>query len=352
MILVLLTCVWFGHSLQVHPTEHGSLYKNTLLLLQGVRPERMDLMNEVYGKWFGGIKFMVWACEYKREPECVFMPPDINEHAARMPANFSSAHNNYGRQRNELEDEIVADVQDSIEVTRSSHQHSQVVLCNIKYRKFYHARCLSPLLNQMLDSEFTGVLTMHMDFWINPIRLMLGSSLNDIWQLGTAGLSTPDPQRMAGHMCFRNVSRLFAEDSWWWWENSKMKGEKALTQLKKALKENPALLSGTPTDQTWVDDLETCAGWADLYYLPKATWHNFYILSSFYAGVFHESAVPTLLSHLGKASTVSISTKQCGGTCCSDSDISDTAHACGHRFNFTSEGNRVRWKEWMNDLVP
>jgi len=313
----------------------------------------MDLMNEVYGKWFGGIKFMVWACEYKSAPECVWMPPDINEHSARLSADSSSAHYTFGRELKEFEDEVVADVQDNTEVLQNSHQNSQVVLCKVKYRKFYHARCLSPFLNQMVDSEFTGVLIMHMDFWINPIRLMSGSSLNDIWQLGTAGLSSPDPQRgKVGLMCFRNVSRLFAEDSWWWWENSKMKGEKALTQLKTALKDNPALLSRTPSDNTWVDDLETCAGWSDLYYLPKSTWHNFYVLSSFYSGVFHESAVPTMLSHLGKASTVSISSKQCGGDCCSSSDISDKDHACGHRFDFTSEGNRVRWKEWMDDLVP
>jgi hypothetical protein len=312
---------------------YGGEFKHIILLLQGVRGDRMDLMNEVYGEWFGDVRFLVWA--------------EGNE-ANRPMADtiIETGIHNYGRDPKELEEEMV-DVlpHDRTLLTKTNFANitlnDQIVYCPPVYRVFYHTHCLSPFLEQIGTSQFKGVLTMHMDFWIDPIELMKGSSFDQIWQLGR-GLGGPNG---FGPLCFRNEHDLFNDGTWDWWRDAKVLGAASLNKLKSALREKTIQLSSAPN----VDDLETCAGWADLYYLPKSTWQDFVKISQFYGNVFHECAVPTVLSHLAKISSGGVSTKYCDGSCCSPSDINET-RPCGHRFDLAPEENRIRWKGWMKAL--
>jgi len=324
-------------NLRISPSSQGGDFKDTILLLQGVRWCRMDLMNEIYGKWFGDVIFMVWF-----DKSWV--------HRANGDNIIEDMIHITGRDRTEIEDEFVDVIpHDWMSMRKKSFANNtlndQIVYCHPKHRMTYQTHCLSPFLERHANSQFKGVLTMHMDFWINPVGLMKGSNLAQIWQLGS-GLTSPAREGLVGPICFRNEQDLLNDGEWFWWDHANATGAAALNYLKAALHENRIQLSNALK----VDDLETCAGWADLYYLPKYTWQDFVSISHFYGDVFHECAVPTVLSHLAKISSAGVSTISCDGSSVSSSDISNQTLPCGHHFDFRPEENRNRWKEWMKAL--
>jgi len=329
--LLIVNCCWMASTLRILPstielatTQQPEVFQNTVLVLQGVREDRMELMNEVYQKWFGAVKFMVW------------------EHSGvKSGADVSLFAKQTGRSEEEVADEI-SNVRETSYI--ESIKNDQIISCDLKTRATYHNNCLSLFLKTLISerNNFTGVLSMHMDLWVNPIALMRGSNLNQVWQLG-AGLSHANG-RLVGPLCFRNETELLQNRDWYWWFNSKITGLDALQKLKLALQENPNLLSKSVP----MDDLETCAGWSDLFYLPKSIWQDFRTLSEIYGNVFHEVALPTMFSHLSKIGN-EVSFKQCEGGCCRSSNPNKD-NPCGHRIDLAQESKRNDLKNFMNGL--
>jgi hypothetical protein len=91
-----------------------------------------------------------------------------------------------------------------------------------------------------------------------------------------------------------------------------------------------------------------CAGWSDLYHVPRALLADFAELMGLYVRhtVFHEVAVPTILNILSNGSANEEVISFCWGCCCCDLDAGAAAapilesHACAHRVDLRSEAVR------------
>lgn len=213
----------------------------------------------------------------------------------------------------------------------------------------------------------SGVLLMHMDFFVDPARLRrrradfvwrLGPGLpGEAWQKSAPPSAVPARRRpgvatFAGHSrvpprllvsdpaalragrdelfwrerCFREDGRSGAGEraaAPWFGFDSWRRGIQASHQLHNAT----ALLgryrqSAPSLDGAWaaVGAGTVCAGWSDLYYVPMRLAAAFGDLMHlyFWQRVFHEVAVPSILHILSGGSREEEVLDGCFGCCCCD----------------------------------
>ena len=179
-------------------------------------------------------------------------------------------------------------------------------------------------------SQIEGILYFHFDMWVDPLGFAR-EDFNNLWIL-----DGPAPNLK----CMRDVTGPDGYSSDWpgvngrWWEHA-----------RKANAEANALNIGFKADE-----LEWCAGWSDMYYVPRRFWPDFTVLSRLYktqdfgSGVNHEVAIPTMFrtldrthrahKHLGVTSHIG----DCWGSCChGGATATEVLEArCGHHLDWRS----------------
>ncbi|KAF2668334.1 hypothetical protein BT63DRAFT_425654 [Microthyrium microscopicum] len=174
------------------------------------------------------------------------------------------------------------------------------------------------------DAEYghlEGVLFFHFDAWIAPL------SFNDMdfTKLWVLDKSTGPP-----YICQTELKRMA---DWMWfdagWQEKSLQATRIIDHMYSGYTFNPE---------------EFCAGWSDMYYLPRRFFQDFINLGGVMTSVqvFHEIAVPTIWNIIDKTYSLHASQSvlhrwgDCWGDCCAGSPlVEDIAeHRCGHHVDF------------------
>jgi hypothetical protein len=186
--------------------------------------------------------------------------------------------------------------------------------------------CLAAYMD-MLSPSIDGVVYFHFDFWLYPHVFSQYLDPSFAWYLETKPLG---PNTDIG---FKNAATCFdmtnpPPDMNWWGMSPQI-----YKKMPHIMRELHSKINHT------IDPHKVCAGWADLYYVPRSQFSNFRALSSIFAehDGHHEVAVPTMMDILDTLGNPVLQI-QCWGSCCSkDPTPKDVqTHACGHRLDWTS----------------
>jgi hypothetical protein len=166
-------------------------------------------------------------------------------------------------------------------------------------------------------SSISGILYFHFDAWIDPIEFT-HQDFSRIWYPDSANPS---------HSCFDNKH---GASGWPWWNSHNLwdTGIKVLDSLN---------------DTKYIfSKIEVCIGWSDIYYIPRRYFEDFVYLTDKFDPMFHEAAIPTMLSLIDQTYRERESARQviqlsdCWGDCCADNPSREDIlfHRCGHKLNY------------------
>ena len=176
-------------------------------------------------------------------------------------------------------------------------------------------------------SKIDGIFFFHFDIWLDPMAFA-HEDFENIW--------LPDMEGPR-YLCMTEKTRDEVMGDWFWFDRGA---------------QYPAIDAAREVHDRFGQDFrmkgdEFCAGWADLYYIPRRFFADWIILSTIYAShdVFHELAVasmarvidisrrthPTLpvMTHFG----------DCWGGCCSGYPKGPEIlwKRCGHHLNYLNQ---------------
>eukprot|EP00931_Biecheleriopsis_adriatica_P067789 TRINITY_DN41858_c0_g1_i1.p1 TRINITY_DN41858_c0_g1~~TRINITY_DN41858_c0_g1_i1.p1 ORF type:complete len:382 (+),score=33.57 TRINITY_DN41858_c0_g1_i1:74-1219(+) len=214
------------------------------------------------------------------------------------------------------------------------------IYCNSRLE--YQSRCLPRLIATTPSIQSAdGLLACHIDFLIKPSALLLGTGtlaeLSQLWQLDNGLRGKVDAPK-----CFSDKASLDADRSWGWWGSSKKYAWPAAVKAQQEVFGRVAAMTAT-----------VCYGWSDLFYLPKKSFEKFLQIAPYFASVFHEVAIPTIINMLGHEANISMRPPiQCAGSCCAalESEALDK-ETCGHKVNFALPSVRSSWISAMSKEV-
>ena len=251
--------------------------------------------------------------------------------------------------------------------------------------------------NRSIADEVQGILTIQMDVWLNPKDLALsGVDVNRIWRLGPF-LNMPRPHPDGVHRQFgvygkdclntsvgglTGAQSLWEDLDWNWGLDSKHKGAKTQKELSAAFDpSNAAAVAGTLLgDAVPIAEFDyshaglkkqgahltpakaramgqmLCAGWQELFYVPKHMWPAFRIMTEhhFRAGVYFEVGIYTVLNNLEVMFEQPAQVLECWG--CSQSQVRHPkviqAFGCGHRADFAEQHVRDVFQRILDEDTP
>ena len=175
--------------------------------------------------------------------------------------------------------------------------------------------------------DLRGVLVAHMDMWLQPHYLEVSRlDVDRLWRL-SYGLNRPTHSppatsdfRIYGKRCLER-SDLQNDTDWNWGHDSRRRGERLAVQMGQ---------------HSLAAERLVCAGWTDLYFLPRSTWGLFsdLVAMAVKLNVHFEVAIPTIFHAIEKHNPVQImSCWGCSQAIARDPDVI-SSFACGHRADF------------------
>lgn len=177
-------------------------------------------------------------------------------------------------------------------------------------------------------SKLDGIFFFHFDVWFDPMAFA-HENFENIW--------LPDMEGPR-YLCMTEKTRDKVMGDWFWFErNAQYPASDAVREVHDRF----------PNDFNIKGD-EFCAGWADVYYIPRRFFADWIILSTIYAShdVFHEMAV-TSMAHVIDISRrthpmtpVMTHFGDCWGGCCSGAPKTPEIilwKRCGHKLDFVKD---------------
>jgi hypothetical protein len=204
--------------------------------------------------------------------------------------------------------------------------------------------CVSLILSelQQSDSSIRGSLILHADFWFRSDILR---DFDTVW-MTEPGLS-PAPKCVSsvfpehkilptGDVCLDSFEALARDFTWNWRINEWCNNTDDVKRYKEELWE-------------WSTDLAkkfgaapvVCAGWSDLYYLPRPEWTNFASMANESRNTFHGVAIPSIIAmfHSRPSNPATVRKIQCAGGCQMNGVENPEDYSrrfCGHRLNLAN----------------
>ena len=176
-------------------------------------------------------------------------------------------------------------------------------------------------------SRIDGIFFFHFDIWLDPMAFAQ-ENFQNIW--------LPDMEGPK-YLCMTEKTRDEVMGEWYWFDRGA---------------QHPAIDSAREVQDRFGRDFnlkgdEFCAGWADLYYVPRRFFADWIVLSTIYAShdVFHEMAVASM-AHIIDMSrrshpTLPVMTHfgDCWGGCCNGYPEGPEIlwKRCGHHLNYLNQ---------------
>ncbi|KAF6231710.1 hypothetical protein HO173_010012 [Letharia columbiana] len=176
-------------------------------------------------------------------------------------------------------------------------------------------------------SKIDGIFFFHFDIWLDPMAFA-HEDFENIW--------LPDMEGPR-YLCMTEKTRDKIMGDWFWFDRGA---------------QHPAIDAAREVHDRFGQDFrmkgdEFCAGWADLYYIPRRFFAEWIILSTIYAShdVFHEIAVASMarIIDVSRRShpTLPVMTHfgDCWGGCCSGYPEGPEIlwKRCGHHLNYLNQ---------------
>ena len=173
----------------------------------------------------------------------------------------------------------------------------------------------------------SGVLYHHLDMFVSPEKLLqLNGSLAWALERGLGEATT---------LCASGET-LAADKLWGWHDDSRTTGVAAVN----------ALLASPSPPLHW-EAGKVCRGQADLYYVPVGWMSDFSAYAPFFANVYHEVSLQTILYIVGAQRGEAPLPAGCAGTCCSLAGDDLSNMTCGHRVDLAD----ARVREQMQAIL-
>eukprot|EP00416_Gambierdiscus_australes_P045792 CAMPEP_0171099894 /NCGR_PEP_ID=MMETSP0766_2-20121228/52635_1 /TAXON_ID=439317 /ORGANISM="Gambierdiscus australes, Strain CAWD 149" /LENGTH=406 /DNA_ID=CAMNT_0011559625 /DNA_START=79 /DNA_END=1299 /DNA_ORIENTATION=+ len=325
-------------------------FKDVTLVLLGVTPESLNLLEVGYQPFFGDMAFVMWLKD-KEEPMSLLRSRSYEE------------EDEFGAN---LDDEVSAQQADPYLSTRFAspklHNGHAVFNCPKAYRLDYQSWCLAEILQYVSQkhSNARGVFVSDAAFWFDPVEIARGDPglrLSDFWQLGP-GLKVGRFGKM-GPKCYGTFAEIQKDTEWpfgqhnqdpiWNSANLAHKGmgyKRAMVGL-----ERKADTGEEEVEQKPVGKPEACIGWADAYYLPRGSFELIRTMLPHFKGVMREAAIPTVINYCKKFERFrGYVEKRCWGGCCFPPAMDPSVfrkNICGHRMALKQLNIREGWVNFM-----
>ena len=214
-------------------------------------------------------------------------------------------------------------------LTPNKHQHN---LTHDSFEQTFTAyKAVADTMKLILDapandsaSKIDGIFFFHFDIWIDPMAFA-HEDFDNIW--------LPDMEGPR-YLCMTDETRDEVMGHWYWFDSGA---------------QHPAIDCAREVHERFGQDFkikgdEFCAGWADIYYIPRRFFADWIVLSTIYAShdTFHEIAVATMARFIDMSRrshpTLPVLTHfgDCWGGCCSGQPKGPEIlwKRCGHQLNY------------------
>jgi len=382
----------------------GSPFQDVTLLLQGMRPDRLKMMQKIYGRIFSEVIHMFWM-DIEKVPHSVTRHSEIllfrerdgsfqgrseeEQHAEVVQAaDLVASHMNgtlgrvtlapgaaeaWNRSAAQAWDRSAAQASNRTaeqaaamarrakvaasiaEATSeagktplkgmSSSELPTSYVCPQRDRIVYHSTCLVRVIHHIVGRRRAsrGLLVAHADFWFHPYRLLssTGLRLTELWQL-SGGLKVE--RGFGGNVtwphCHTRVEDLEQDRSWHYGTSSFDVPRKYIWRSIDDAHQALRRLGQQVDIPTTV-----CAGWADMYYLPRKVWPKLMKLVPYTKQISHEIALPSLFHLMENSWNVKRKwLPDCWGGCCVPGTVNKQTikdNICGHRMALEDRSFRI-----------